>query len=264
MRVLFDGLGLQAMVHLEAGTRLRTLVSKIEAFADVIDFTISGPLTREVIAGYDVLISTTRHPANAHAYTHEELAALRDSVKGGAGLLLMSNHGDLPGSNAVDWTRHDAALAREFGVELERTWFENAEHGALSSFSGESLLRGHPIIEGSGGRRVESIVVNNCSSVVRRDHDRGHALVALPPSTRDLRSERPTAARLFALALDRSTSADVVGEGRIVVMTDSGFIGDDGSEVPGPGLIGRADNLRFVLNVVRWLGRALPERGGRP
>lgn len=252
MRVLLDGLGLQAMVHLEEGTRLRTFVSALEALADAVDFTIDGPLTRSALAGYDVLISTTRHPADAHAYTDAELVAIRDFVKGGAGLLLMSNHGDLPGSNSVDWTRHDAVLARQFGVALERAWFESATPGALSSFTGEALLREHPIIEGDAGHRVASIVVNNCSSAVRA----GHALVALPASMRDLRGGRPAAARLFALALDESTSADAVGEGRLVALTDSGFIGDDESDVPGPGLIGRGDNLRFVRNVVRWLGRA--------
>ncbi len=249
MRVLFDGLGLQAMVHLEEGTRLRTVVSALEALADAVDFTIDGPLTRSALAGYDVLISTTRHPADAHAYTEEELVALREFVKGGGGLLLMSNHGDLPGSNAVDWTRHDAVLAREFGVKLERTWFESANPGALSSFTGNELLRGHPIIEGGAGHRVASIVVNNCSSTIRA----GHALVALSASMRDLRGGRPAAARLFALALDKT---DAVGGGRVIVLTDSGFIGDDDSELPGPGLIGQGDNLRFICNVVRWLGRA--------
>ena len=40
-------------------------------------------------------------------------------------------------------------------------------------------------------------------------------------------------------------------------MADSGFIGDEGTNVPGPGLFDHGDNARFVKNVVRWLGREM-------
>ena len=46
-------------------------------------------------------------------------------------------------------------------------------------------------------------------------------------------------------------------EGRVVTVADSGFIGDEGTNVPGPGLINHGDNARFIKNVVRWLGREI-------
>ena len=94
-------------------------------------------------------------------------------------------------------------------------------------------------------------MTNNCSRIVTGG--RVHALVALSLEMRDLRNGYTPSDRLFAHALD----AGLVGKGRLVTMADSGFIGNEDTVVPGPGLIGHGDNARFIKNVVRWLGREL-------
>ncbi len=66
--------------------------------------------------------------------TPRERTAVRDFVGDGGGLLLMSNRGDLPGSNPHDMTRYDAIMARQFGVGLECTWFQNPSMGELWKF----------------------------------------------------------------------------------------------------------------------------------
>lgn len=256
MRVLIDSRGLQAQVHREDGRRLGVFAAALEQMAGCsMTFSTGSPLTGKELSDCDVLVVTTRYPAE-QAYTQSESTAIRDFVGDGGGLLLMSNHGDLPGSNPHDMTQYDAIMARRFGVGLERTWFQNPSMGQLTIFSSSSLLAGHPILAGDPKEEaVQTIVTNNCSSIDAGG--RGHALVALSPEMRDLRNGCTPTGRLFAHALDAEADAGLVGKGRVVTVADSGFIGNEDTVVPGPGLIGHGDNARFIKNVVRWLGREL-------
>ena len=177
MRVLIDSRGLQALVHLEDGRRLGVFMSTIEGIAGCsMTFSTGSSLTGSGLSDCDVLVVTTRYPRE-HAYSQAERATFRDFVGDGGGLLLMSNHGDLPGSNPHDMTQYDAVMARQFGVGLECTWFQNPSTGELWRFFGNSLLAGHPILAGGQNEKpVQTIVTNNCSSIVAGG--RGHALVA--------------------------------------------------------------------------------------
>ena len=256
MRVLIDSRGLQAQVHLEDGNRLGVFVATLEEIAGYsMTFSTGSPLIGKELTDCDVLVVTTRYPKE-QAYSRLELTAIQGFVTHGGGLLLMSNHGDLPGSNPHDMTQYDAIMARQFGIELERTWFQHPSMGELSRFTSSSLLAEHPILAGGQiEEAVRTIVTNNCSSVVAGG--RGHALVALAPEMKDLRNGFTPADRLFAHALDGGMDAGLVGKGRVVTMSDSGFIGNEDTFVPGPGLIGHGDNAQFIKNVVCWLGREL-------
>ncbi len=255
MRVVFDSLGLQALVHRETGSRLSTLVSGLEARGCSVGWTPGEPVSSGTLSECDVLICTTRYPDDDLAYTEAERGAIRRFVVSGGGLLVMSNHGDLPGSNPVDLTRHDAVLAAEFGVTLRCTWFEGPVFGGLSTLSEASFLRAHPIIQGEGRSPLRSVITSNCCSLVA---DHGQSLIALAPEMRDLRRGGAPKGELFAVAVaGDEAGAGWVGRGRLVVISDSGFIADDESLAPGPGLIGRGDNALFIDNVVRWLGREL-------
>ena len=55
---------------------------------------------------------------------------------------------------------------------------------------------------------------------------------------------------LFAAAAEGSLGS---GSGRVVVVADSGFVGEDDTGQPGPGLIGRDDNRTFLSNIIEWL-----------
>lgn len=256
MKVLIDSRGLQAQVHLADQTRLAVFLRTVGSIEGCSVTFSSGPaLTGKDMVAIDVLIGTTRYPEES-AYSPEELEALDSFVRGGGGLLLMTNHGDLPGSNPHDMTQFDAAAARLFDLQLEPTWFQDPEWGKLSHLSGEDLLATHPIIRGGPGEvPVRTIVTNNCSSILATGT--GHRLVVLSPGMVDLRNGTPPAGRLFAHALDAESGSNLVGQGRVVTVADSGFIGNDESLVPGPGLIGHGDNARFIQNVVRWLGGEL-------
>ena len=250
MRVLIDSRGLQARVHLEDGQRLAFFVSTLEQIAACqVTFSTGSPLTTEELGGCGVLAITTRYPEK-YAYSTAEVTAIQDFVGGGGGLLLMFNHGDLPGSNPHDMTQYDAIIASQFGIRLESAWFQNPAMGELSTFNSASFLTGHPILtSGEKGESVKTIVTHNCSSIFASG--RGHALVALPPEMRDLRNGYIPTGRLFVHALD----GDLTGGGRLVTMAHSGFIGNEETASPGLGLIRHEDNALFIKNVIRWLGR---------
>ncbi|MFQ6029448.1 MAG: hypothetical protein ACE5Q6_18380, partial [Dehalococcoidia bacterium] len=216
----------------------------------------SGPtLTWEQLRGQDVLVITTRYPAEV-AYADQELSRIWDFVRLGGGLLLMSNHGDLPGHNPHDMTLYDARVVNLFGISLECSWFQNPAAVELSVLSGRDFLASHPIIGGrEGGEAVKTIVTNNCSSIVAEGL--GYPLVSLSQDMLDLRNGNSPQNRLFAHALDPEEAGSLSIEGRVVTLADSGFIGDEGTNVPGPGLIDHGDNAQFIKNVVRWLGRQL-------
>ena len=73
----------------------------------------------------------------------------------------------------------------------------------------------------------------------------------------DHRNGLPAHGRNFAMALDAEANSALDRMGRVVVVADSGFIGTEGTTNPGPGLIEKGDNRRFVQNVIRWLGREI-------
>ena len=143
-------------------------------------------------------------------------------------------------------TQYDAIIASQFGIRLESAWFQNPAMCELSIFNSASFPTGHPILT-SGGKREsgKTIVTNNCTSIFASG--RGHVLVALPPEMRDLRNGSIPTGRLSAHALD----GDLTGGGRLVTVADSGFIGNEETDRPGPGLIWHGDNALFIKNVIR-------------
>jgi len=252
MRVLIDGNSLQARAHAQDGRRLATFLDLLRAIPGChAALSPAGPLTAGLLADQDVVVITTRKWQDA-PYSSQELECIPAFVRRGGGLLLMSNHGDVPGRQPLDMTRSDALLAHQFGVEIENAFFTHPEPKRLSELTGADLLTTHPIIRGAVGEEpVRLIVTNNCCSLVSTD---GAPLVRLNDRMTDQRNGFPAQGRCFAVALENSVQT---GRGRVVVVADSGFIGAEGTTFPGVGLIERGDNARFALNAVRWLGRAL-------
>ncbi|MCU0857991.1 MAG: hypothetical protein MUC65_06270 [Pontiellaceae bacterium] len=249
MKILIDSLGLQARVHLRDERRLADLLKELAAQPGVrVDFSPSEALSTEQLASCDVLMLTTRKMAEAD-YTEAEMDGIQSFVRDGGGLLLMSNHGDIPGQPYPDLTASDARLARRFGIGIENSFFASSEWGRPVEISGESLNREHPILCGIGeANSVRSLVVNNGCSIRTED---GVPLVFLPAAMRDYREARTPALRCFAVAHDRKHGGL---RGRVVVTADSGFIGSSGTTFPGAGLLDQGDNLRFVINILLWLG----------
>jgi hypothetical protein len=250
-----DGNGLQTRIHVQDGKRLQTFLAQLEEIPFcVIEFSPKLPLAKNLLNNYDVLVITTRYGEECF-YSTEEITGINDFVCQGGGLLLMSNHGDLPGHNTNDMTKQDAVLARQFGIEIKNSWFANSTSGTLSEFSASDLLVTHPIICGGLGEEpIRSIVTNNCCSLISAD---AVPIISLPSQMIDHRNGVPAHTRNFAVALDAEANSTVDRKGRVVVVADSGFIGTKGTTNPGPGLIEKGDNRRFAQNVIRWLGREI-------
>jgi len=292
MRVIVDRNGLQARVHLFDGKRLATFLALLRSIpACEVTFSPEGPLAADTLAAQDILVITTRKGENAvertphtlidwlracrralraakphntserdlyahlldsRPYAADELVIIADFVYRGGGLWLLSNHGDVPRLSPHNMTQNDAILARQFGIEIENTFFANPDPKSVSEMSGPDLLATHPIIQGAAGEApIHSVVTNNCCSIVAAN---GVPLVHLTHRMVDHRRGWSFQDRCFAIAVENSLQS---GGGRVVATADSGFIGAEGTTFPGIGLIAHGDNARFVLNVVRWLGRAL-------
>ncbi len=245
MRVLFDSRSLQVKVHLADGIRLETLIAAIEGEGSTVE--ASGDrLTPDALRGFDVVVVPTRDATDGNGYTDRELESLDGFVTGGGGLLLMSNHGPLPEA-PYDHTKYDRELAGAFGITIEPAWFAAPAASQLTTLAEGALAAGHPVIAGSSaGAGVRAVVTNNCCGIAAEGC---RALVRLPDSIVDWRRTYDPRTHLFAGALDREGGRS----GRVIVVADSGFLGSEGTRLPGPGLIGRGDNLRFVLNALLWL-----------
>lgn len=261
MRILIDSLGLQARIHGQDGRRLATFLLELGRIPDcAVRFSPPAPLSGDVLREYDVLVIATRKIGD-NPYTEVELEAIPAFVQRGGGLLLMANHGDIPGKPYPNMTLNDAVLARSFGIEIENTFFASPEWQDSVEIAGADLCLAHPILSGAQtGQPVRSLVMHNCSSL--RTGEAGVPLAALPGTLRDYRNGNPPQGRYFAIAADRGR---LTGAGRVVVTADSGFIGSqadaqpgfiaaNATTRPGFGLIAAGDNRRFIRNTLLWIG----------
>jgi hypothetical protein len=248
LRLLLDSRAMQTRVHVEDGVRLDTFIKAMEAAGVTVVFS-ADRLDADSVRGADVVLIPTRHAVDGNEYSPTELSALERFTAEGGGLLLMSNHGDLPGRNDWDHTRYDCVLAARFGVDIQPAWFAQDEGGALTSFQAELFNAGHPVFAADSRNAVRTVVASACAGISR---SAGAPLVALAPSMVDWRNGRAVSEYLFGCALEKTSAR----RGRVVVMANSGFIGTAGTTRPGPGLIEHGDNLRFALNTIAWLGGA--------
>lgn len=241
MRVLIDRYALQSRVHFDDGVRLVSFIAAVaEAGADVAF--AAGPLTVDTIDGADVLVIPTRSLAHPKArptttegrpYTQDELEAIHSFVHAGRGLLLMTNHGDVPAQGTPDHTEEDARLAARFGIVIERSCFAT-EGGPttlrVDATAGDAVLGG-----------IRTVVTMTSASL------RGESAIPLVPlaaTMADRRGGLDPARRHFAVRTPNL---------RVIVTGNSGFVGTPGTRWPNQGLFAQGDNARFVVNAIRWL-----------
>ena len=170
----------------------------------------------------------------------------------------MSNHAERasPGSGK-DFRKHDATLVQacRFDVAIEPTFFQHVLRNELSTLTCKAETRGHSIVSGVNEQTcVSTLVTSTCCSLTTES---GEPLAALSEDMLDSGKTKPTSEQLHALALRTGAGLPLGCDGRVVVVADSGFIGTSGAQGRGKGLIGHGDNLRFVMNAIRWLGSEL-------
>jgi hypothetical protein len=246
------------------------------------DFTVTPnplPFSPERLTTTDVVVVANPNGADerapvdrraASAFTEAEIDAVEQWVRGGGGLLLVTDH--YPTGVAA------RPLAQRFGVKLSGGWTDDPAHrwaltgygqifGHLVFSLENGLLADHPITRGSDEyEKIEGV------STITGGSMEGPAgsvsLLRLSPTAVDwIPSRTPrrpsnttpqTQARDFnpCPSCDQVSSAGhsqgiafVFGRGRVVVIGEMGALVD--YSVPG------MQNRQFALNVVRWLAREL-------
>lgn len=229
MRVLFDTKTIQANLQNRGGKRL---LDFFQIVAEISNEPCLGTLSQTIDAGCLAVCDILVVPTRREPYEDCEVAAIQKFVEDGGGLLLMSNHGDIP-ENHNNWTRYDFKLAQAFNVNLQRAWFEDKNKNPALLSDGD-LNFDHPIMSG-----VDQIAFNNCCGV----SGAGTWLARLNSSVYDRVASIEPTNFLFGVALD-------YGKGRVVVTADSGFVGNSETTA---GLIDMRSNKCFLKNILLWL-----------
>lgn len=249
MKALIDKNGLQARKHKKNNKRLKTFLEILCNLSIEYEFSGDRGITRKDLRNFDLLISTTRCKKK---YSKTEIKRIYNFVQKGGSLLLMSNHADLPGTRLEDTREYDAELASKFEAKIEKTVFKNPLPRVKTTLTIKVFNNSHPIIKGFDNNPVQSIVINNCSSIKTKI---GTPIVKISGEMEEKRSKISNKDRYFAVSLDENSKLVPKIKGRVVIISDSGFIGTRCTNSPGPGLINEGDNSVFIKNILLWLLR---------
>lgn len=182
--------------------------------------------------------------AQAPAFTAEEVAAVRQWVERGGGLLLLTDHEPVASATA--------ALVEAFGVIPSRQVVVDSGHRFadfhptnVMATPGNGLLRRHPASCG-----VERALVFGGQSLAFPDDA---VLIGIGASARASDREEPPAG-------NGQVGAFRFGRGRVVITGDMGMLSaqrvvDNDQSSPWGMNVPGIDNRRLVLNLVRWLAR---------
>ncbi len=220
----------------------------------------------ERLENVDVYVSLTRYinepnpppDGTGFSYTDSELAALEDFVSQGGGILLMSDHGAT--AEIPNWTQNDAALASVFGITL-RDIFVTHKHPDRPDYM---VMEMEPDLP-----EDVRYLANQVARVSAHD-----SCIMLPPSEFTPLVRFPEG----ATAYDNAVGHDIdlpndyfsilvpYGQGKVIVVGNSGMVGDYGSPDPAPGIVNMENNLMFFLNCVTYLAglTCIPDPGQGP
>ena len=252
MKAIIDINGLQAKKHKENNKRLETFLTILSDLSIKYEFSGDKGITKKELKKSDLLIITTRYPKR---YCKEEIKNIYNYVQEVGSLLLMSNHGDWPDKGLCDTRKFDAELTSKFDVDIENTIFKNPLPRVRTTLTRKVFNNDHPIIKGFDNNPVYSIVINNCSSISSIKKNTGTPIVSLSHEMEDKKNGVSYRNRYFAVSLDENSELYPKIKGRVVIISDSGFIGTRCTNNPGPGLIEEGDNSIFIKNTLLWLLR---------
>ena len=242
---------------LVTGMRLNTLLGAIKSIglSSASPWNVSftqPPIDASQLKGIQVYISLTRYKTPAFAYTSDELAAIMDWVNSGGNVLLMTNHGGFPNNPLDNWTSNDAALAALFGVTLEDYSIQDFTN---SSADRSILLQVQKTIPYLAAEAPKVMAHDSCLivppptnfvSVIEFPSD----WTAYDPNTNPSPPYPPPPYPYFSMWVPSAEP----GVGSLLVIGNSGWVAAYGSQKPACGLVSSANNLRFALNCIGYLG----------
>ena len=193
------------------------------------------PLTRESLADVRVVLianpNDTAHGTNRapHHVSAADVEALGGFVEAGGGLIVMSNQD----KHNVETADANRLLAR-FGMRFENRY---------TDIKALVLPRSTPIIGGlKWGYYSGNLVATEAGHAARP-----RELVANDLSVKPLNGPRDEAGTLLAVAEP--------GRGRVVVVTDSGWITDGNLKGGANAVVKVHDNWEIFRRLVAWVGR---------
>lgn len=261
----------------EAHHNFHTAKGRYRPFADLVrndGFKVVGnvhPFSTSTLVGISVLVISNAMGAEdmgdsaaaTSAFSPDEIAAVKEWVTGGGGLLLIADHSPFGGAASK--------LAEAFGVEMRDTYTLDPKQrgpgrspGILPFDARHGLDTTHAVVRGSApGERVRRVVTFTGQSLLGPAGS--SAILQLPKSAQDHRitprqlhdgmrmedAPRTSArGRAQAVALRH-------GRGRVLVLGEAAMltaqrVGPDGAGRMGMNA-GDNDNKQFALNAVRWL-----------
>lgn len=266
-RVLFD----------EAHDNADTSGGSYKAFVDLVKsdgyhvLANSRKISVPLLTGYSVLVivnaSGPQAKRNAPAFTAAECDAVRDWVKSGGALLLISDHS--PFSTAV------SPLSQSFNVELTNGFtIDPIQHNKESEDETElvftrenALLMDHPITRGRNpSERINRIMTFSGTSLKGPEGSVAFLKLAdtafdvLPPDRKQASPEdAPPDYKKVSAAGRAQGLALGFGKGRLVVLGEAAMLTAQVARKGFPfGMnLPNIDNRQLALNIMHWLSRLL-------
>jgi hypothetical protein len=255
-RVLFD----------EAHNNFHTADGRYKPFADLIandGFQVvpnRQPITADRLSGFGVLVTANAlgaerldaPEASRAAFTDAECDAVRDWVRAGGALLLITDHAPTGAANQSLASRFGVDMSKGTTIDSQNFDREGNDDGAIVYTKSNGGLLDHPITRGRGGpERVKRVMTFVGQSL------KGPAgsvpFLRLSRAAQDVDPEgsarRPAAGRAQGIALR-------YGKGRVVILGEAAMLS---AQVVGPQRrsfgMNRPDidNRQLALNLMRWL-----------
>ena len=191
------------------------------------------------------------------AFTTAEIAAVREWVRGGGGLLLIADH--MPFAGAA----HD--LAREFGIDVINGFAlgEPGNVGQLTFRRSDSTLRAGPITDGrASSERVDSVTTFT-GNAFRALNESASPILVFGSGVEVLTTDTAwvfddKTGRQSAVGLLQGAAVQF-GAGRVMIAGEAALFS---AQVTGPArrpmgmnAPGAEQNPQFLLNIMHWLTR---------
>lgn len=202
---------------------------------------VIGDITRESLSNVSCLVILSR----IKDFTEEELEVVIEFIQHkDHSLLIMSNHNP--------FELQDNVLTSKLGISLIGGYW-SGERGVYTHIE-KDCLTDHVIITGKEGEQPIATIVTN--TTCRIESDSGTPFIFLPDSMVgrwSSENEPQKEKRVFGLVINGQNEEHDIIRGKVIVLADSGFIGDKGSTFPGFGVIDKGDNELFVRRMFEYL-----------
>jgi len=266
-KVLFD----------EGHNNLYTSIGRYKPFAELImsdGYKLNpgaGSLSKDQLSGYDVLVivdaAGPKDRRDAPAFTDAECDAVRDWVKAGGALLLITDHAPFGSAASSLARRFDVDVTPGFTIDIRQYNQESGDQTELVFTREASLLGDHPITRGrSDKERIDKILTFSGTSV--KGPKDSVALLklsdtakdVLPPDRKPSSPEDPPVDHKVVSASGRAQGIALeFGKGRVVVLGEAPMLT---AQVMPNGLhfgmnISGTDNKQLALNIMHWLSKLI-------